>query len=461
MSIKTRIMLFIVGAGFIASLLASVVVFLELIEQPFRLLDTVLQEEAYRVVLTLANSGRSTDTSAIKVTGRYWLEVQDMDQKRVLYRSPLARQIALAPVEVNDSAIARPLHINSQDNLPWRKDQRPVFRVKTFSFTVNGHAYQAQIGRPVMKLHDEIWDLFYGLLAGLIFATLILFAISRYVAGKILRPVRQIQELAQNISEHNLARRIPVEPDGDELNRLSATINHMLDRLQHSFERQRNFLFATSHEFKTPLTTIKLGMDEVLTLPPETLAEQAREPLVRVNHQVFRLQRLVRDLLNLSSLETQFPIDTQAVRLRDIVDPLMEEYALLAENQQIAVQVKLPECRVQGDMKLLSQAFSTLLDNAIRFNSSGGVIELTAEPGATKVVVHIRNTGVTVPEEDWPLVFDPFFRGEKSRATAYGGFGLGLAIARKIITLHQGSITLHASGNTTVITVILPCAQQA
>ncbi|MDD2463070.1 MAG: HAMP domain-containing sensor histidine kinase [Desulfobulbus sp.] len=465
MTVKTRIMLFIVGAGFFASLLFSVVVFYEMVEQPFNLLDTVLQEEATRVVRLLVShpqgSGEEEMSSQTLGLEQYWLEVTDQKKNQVLFRSDLARQVQLAPVPADASAIARPVAVDASVISPWDKSRRPIFRVKTFAINRDGHFFRAQIGRPMEKLNEEIWELFFGILAGLIFSTLILSAISRYVAGKILQPVQQIKDLAKAISEKNLDQRIPVQEEGDELNELAKTINLMLDRLQNSFDRQRGFLFDTSHELKTPLATVRLALDEIFTLDKESVTGQVWDSLLRANNQVFRLERLVKDLLTLSSLEALAGLECHPVDLSTLLNSLVEDYGFLAEDLHIGIKVTIePHCLVHGAAEKLQRAFVNLFDNALKFNVEGGRISVTCSHQGDTVEVIIANTGTGVAEAALPQVFDQFYRGEKSRATEFGGFGLGLAIVKKTIALHQGHVTFESGlGAITKLTVRLPRLQ--
>ncbi|MGD9948581.1 MAG: sensor histidine kinase [Desulfobulbus sp.] len=465
MTVQTRIMLFIVGSGFFASLLFSVVVFFEMVEQPFNLLDAVLQEEATRVVRSLVDTPEKIESGKGNSQGlgvdQYWLEVSDAESKRVLVRSPLARQIQLAPLPSGSSAIVRSPMVDTTVTLPWQRSSSPIFRVKTFSLTLEGHGFRVQIGRPMEKLHDEIWDLFFGLLAGLIFSTLILSAISRSVASKILQPVHQIKDLAKGISERNLAQRIPLREAGDEINELAKTINLMLDRLQHSFERQRGFLFATSHELKTPLATIRLAIDEIFSLEKASVSGPVWDTLLRVNNQLFRLERLIKDLLTLSSLETLAGVECGTVDLSALLNSLVEDFGVLAEERHIAIKGEIePHCLIQGAPEKLHRAFANLFDNALKFNRECGRIDISCTQADDAVVITIANTGTGVAEAELPQVFDQFYRGEKSRATEFGGFGLGLAIVKKTIDLHQGRVTFESGlGIITKLTVRLPRLQ--
>ncbi len=450
MTVKTRITLFIVGAGFISSLLFSVVVFYELLEQPFDILDTQLEEEAHRTIGMVVKEKKDADVglpeSASRETDRYWIEIYDKTARKTIYRSSLAKSIRLPQVNPGAKAIVRPLVSEKKTTPSHPRNQDKFFRARTFSLEMDGRTFLVRIARSMDKLNEEIWDLFYGILAGLVFSTLALIAISHVIAGKILRPIGEMKNLAQEISERNLERRIPTEAEGrDEFSELAKTINRMLDRLQYSFVRQRNFLFDTSHELKTPLTTIRLAIDELVSGDDGNLSPSIENNLLRLKNQVLRMERLVKDLLSLSSLETITGIDPRPVQISALMSSLLEEYRFLADARNIEIDVRFPDGLViHGDEEKLRRAFSNILDNAVKYNLDGGKIELTGIPSQHGLRVIVANTGSGIPAEEIPRIFDQFHRVEKSRADEYGGSGLGLSIVKRIIELHGGSVRLES-----------------
>jgi signal transduction histidine kinase len=462
MTVKTRITLFIVGAGFIASLLFSVVVFYELIEQPFELLDNILKEEAYRTVNIIVKEQQELDSTHVDALSwsldRYWIEVSDEEAHRVLFRSELAKRVKLSRVEPGSGAIVSTTIPRDAIAPDQDKSHEVAFRVRTFRITLNGGTFLVQIARPVEKLEEEIWKLVLGIFSGLVFSTLVLIALSRIVAGKILRPIGQMNDLAKTISEKNLDQRIPTGEGRDEFSELAKTINEMLNRLQSSFVRQREFLFDTSHELKTPLTTMRLAVDEILDSDREDQHSIARDNLHRLRSQVLRMERLVKDLLNLSALETLTEVETNPVQITSLLSSLAEEYRFLAEANNITMDVCIPEqLVVHGDAEKLRRAFSNILDNAVKYNVEGGRIELTGDQSSAELTVSVANTGPGVPEAEISKVFDQFYRVEKSRSIEHGGSGLGLAIVKKIVELHRGKVKFESQQKGwTRVTVSLP-----
>lgn len=462
MTVKTRITLWIVGAGFVASLLFSVIIFLELIEQPFRILDTLLEEEAHWVTRVIIERQGGSDSalpdSALQTLVHYWIGIYDQDAGHMVFRSNLAKAVALPPVQPGDSEIARVVIPGSESQPNQNRGRATPFRIRTFSIGADGRSFIVQIGRPMEKLDEEIWELVFGIVAGLIFSTLILVVISRYVAGKILRPIGRMKDLARDISGRNLEQRLQAGEGWDEFSQLARTINGMLDRLQYSFARQRNFLFDTSHELKTPLTTIRLAVDQIVDSESTLLSPSAQDNLQRLKEQALRVERLVKDLLNLSALETLAAIDPKPVPISRLLSSLADEYGYLADASHITMEVHIPEGLViDGDGEKLYRIFSNLLDNAVKYNVEGGRIALAAQERGAELAVSIGNTGPGVGEAEIPRVFDQFYRAEKSRSHRHGGTGLGLTIVKRIIELHAGKVEFESRPDDwTWVTVSLP-----
>jgi two-component system, OmpR family, sensor kinase len=462
MTVKKKITLLIAGAGFIASLLFSLVVFYELIEQPFELLDNVLEEEAYRTTGMITKRPGEPDTwpldSVARANRPYWIEVYEPGTGRMVYQSGLAKQVRLSMMKPGSSAIESAIIPREKIKSGQSSSRKVSFRVRTFSIELDGRMFVVQIARPIEKLEEEIWDLVMAIFSGLLLSTSALIVISHFVAGKILRPIGRLKNLAQDISEKNLTQRIPSGEGQDEFSELTRTINRMLDRLQYSFGRQRDFLFDTSHELKTPLTTMRLSVDEMCAADMESLPSPIKDNLFRLKNQVLRIDRLVKDLLNLSSLETLPCIDPKRVDVGELLSSLTREYQFWADARNITINVDIPDqLIIQGDAEKLHRAFSNILDNAVKYNMDGGQIELTGDQSETELTVTVSNTGPGVAEAEILKVFDQFYRVEKSRSMQHGGSGLGLAIVKRIIDLHGGKVRLESEQDAwTRVTVSLP-----
>jgi two-component system OmpR family sensor kinase len=465
MTVKRRISLLVAGAGFAASLLFSLAVFIELVEQPFQILDEELKEEALRAAHDVAARLKTGEPTEFHLEDgdvkELWLKVFDRTSGQLVYQSKFAESVDIGQIEPGAAKTMTMILPTDAFDQEQKGQKEHTIRARMFSFNIEGNELLVQIACTMNKFWEEIWDLVFSLIAGLVLSSLILIAISHYVAGKILQPIGKMKAMTKDISEKNLDRRLPVGPEKDEFNELAKTINRMLDRLQYSFEKQRDFLFDTSHELKTPLTTMRLAIDEICTTDIEKLPDSTGENLLRLNEQVRRMDRLVKDLLNLSALEMIDTIEARPLSLKMIIEPLIDEYRFIAEAKNIRIDFSLPEfTEIQGDGEKLTRAFSNILDNAIKYNITGGTVTVKGNEADGSAAISITNTGPGISEEDIDKVFDQFFRVEKSRSIKLGGSGLGLAIVKRIIELHNGKVRLESRpGRWTSVSVKLPFEQ--
>jgi signal transduction histidine kinase len=186
---------------------------------------------------------------------------------------------------------------------------------------------------------------------------------------------------------------------------------------------------------------MRLAVDEICSSNREELPSFVRDNLVRLQTQLLRMERLIKDLLNLSALETLTGIERKPVQINALLSSLVEEYRFLADAHNIAIDIHLSNQPViHGDEEKLFRAFSNILDNAIKYNAEGGRIDLTGSQSATEQTITVTNTGPGVAEAEIPKLFDQFYRVEKSRSIEYGGSGLGLTIAKRIVELHGGEV---------------------
>ena len=446
MKIRTRITLFVVGSGFIVSFILSFWLIYELLEQPFRVLRDSLYEEAEKLV-QIYDKGqirRYEEDFGIKPT--IWLRIFDGYTGDTLYSSPLALSVDLEMVCFEEGGLIGAILTSAFRNLHWKPDTRRIYMIREFKITAGEKSFLVRAACDMKKLDEEIRGIFWVVVFSLLFVILILIALGRSVAGKIIRPISQIRELVQNISDRNLNERVPISTERDEIRELSETINGMLDRLQFSFQRQKEFLFDTSHELKTPLTTIRLAVQELcsneLSLPEEYAGN-----LDRLESQVLRMERLVKNLLSISSLEALHDLESTQVDISSLLDDLMEDYQFLAESRNISFKKQVERgLLLTGDEEKLRRAFSNVIDNAVKYNmeEGEGLIEVFALEQENKLSVIVKNTGAKVPEEEYENIFEQFYRLEKSRSLEKGGSGLGLAIVKKTIELHGGTISFRS-----------------
>lgn len=288
-------------------------------------------------------------------------------------------------------------------------------------------------------------------------ATLIVSGGLGYVlARKALRPMQKLQQQSAQITAERLNSRLPVDHPSDEVGRLAQTINSMIARLERSFNEIRRFTADASHELRTPLTAIRseteLALGKTLTVAEyQTLLESVLE-------ECDRLTQLTDQLLALAREDVGHAGQFQSLDLCALVDGVVGNMRPLAENKGLALH-REGGCplRILGNETRLRQVFYNVLDNAIKYTPAGGVIMVRLGRQQGSAIVAVQDTGIGIPAEHLPRVFDRFYRVDKARNREMGGTGLGLSIAQSIVHAHQGRIELTSTpGQGTICTVVLP-----
>ncbi len=280
-----------------------------------------------------------------------------------------------------------------------------------------------------------------------------------WMMRRALAPVAALTQAAQRVNEHNLGERLPRTGDGDELDRLTEVFNAMTERLDQSFARIREFTLHASHELKTPLTVMHGELETALQ--DQTLHAPQREQLESELDEVQRLAKIVDGLTLLTKADAgQISLARQPVQLDELVREACADAQSLARPHDI--QVSLTGCEeltVTGDRHRLRQLLLNLTDNAIKYNERKGTVTLSLRRADGTAEVAIANTGRGISPEVLPRVFDPFFRADASHSQTVEGCGLGLSIARWIVSAHGGTIRLTSEpSRITIATVRLPLA---
>jgi len=278
-----------------------------------------------------------------------------------------------------------------------------------------------------------------------------------WVTRRALAPVNRLAGAVEHIHEQNLGKPIPRSGNGDELDRLTEVFNHMTGRLNSSFQQIREFTLHASHELKTPLTVLH-GETET-ALRDEHLPAPQRERLASQLDEIQRLTKIVDGLTLLTKADAgQVVLKLEPVALDEIVREIYEDAQILARPAGLAV--RLSDCegvKISGDKHRLRQLLLNLADNAVKYNQPGGTVEISLRRNGNEAEVKMANTGAGISAEQLPRVFERFFRGHPGPGPAAEGCGLGLSIARWIVTAHGGTIGLESlPGTTTTVTVKLP-----
>ncbi len=335
-------------------------------------------------------------------------------------------------------------------NLEMRPDPEPTGKVSEASEP--GFVIQCgeDIGERLALLHNYGWILFLA-----IFVVMLLSAAGGFfIAAGALAPIGEISRTIDGISESNLAERVAVEGIPRELKVLAKSFNRTFDRLEKSFQRQKQFIADASHELKTPLSVV-VSQSEI-TLRRPRAAEDYKRALEVILSTSRMMSEMVGKLVSIACLDaTTLELRMMELDLWQVVAEAARLLAPLAER--MGIDLRLPEpvrASIRGDRQALLEVFVNILDNALQYNQPQGRVEVsfTREDGWVGAVV--QDSGIGIPLSEQERVFDRFYRVDKSRSKKIGGSGLGLSIALDIVQLHNGRMHLtSAEGKGTTITL--------
>ena len=287
--------------------------------------------------------------------------------------------------------------------------------------------------------------------------TLLSAAIAYFVSGRALQPLRQFTAQAEKINQESLERVRLDESAIQEFRQLSHAVNGMLDRLAHSFDLQRQFAGNAAHELRTPLalmqTKLELFCEEHADADAETMQMAAFQM-----EQLDRLSALVRTLLSMSNLQSVSRTDE--IPLAPLAEEILTDLAPLAQEKQVTLRQDCEEVSMVGSDALIYRLLFNLIENAIKYNKTGGTVFVSVKQADENVILEVADTGSGIPKDCMEHIFEPFFRVDKSRSRQMGGVGLGLALVREIALLHGGSVRAEARAEGgTVFRVVLPRQQ--
>ena len=278
--------------------------------------------------------------------------------------------------------------------------------------------------------------------------------VTYFISGHALRPIREFSDKIEKVQAQNLADSRIEENQVKELNQLSVSYNRMLERLSDAFEIQRQFTANAAHELRTPLALMQVQLDLYHSNSHPDNDADTVQMIKMVTEQNDRLNKMVKTLLDMSELQTVGRDDE--IILDALVDEVLEDLEPLAEGKNIRLIGKCKDITMVGSDILIYRLVYNLVENAIKYNHLGGQVTVTADRKEKHVYLSVEDTGAGIPEELKERVFEPFFRVDKSRSRELGGVGLGLALVREIVRVHDGSITVKSNpSGGTIFEVVL------
>ena len=279
--------------------------------------------------------------------------------------------------------------------------------------------------------------------------------VTYFISGHALRPIREFSDKIEEVQAQNLADSGIEECKIKELNQLSVSYNKMLERLSDAFEIQRQFTASAAHELRTPLSLMQVQLDLYNSATHPGNDADTLQTIKMVTEQNDKLNRMVKTLLDMSELQSVGRDDK--IILDAIVEEVLADLEPLAVEKNIKLIGKCEDATMIGSDILIYRLVYNLVENAIKYNNPLGQVTVTAYQRNKHVYLSVEDTGSGIPNELRERVFEPFFRVDKSRSRELGGVGLGLALVREIVRVHDGSITVRSNpSGGTVFDVILP-----
>jgi len=424
-------------------------------------MELTFTHRAHQIANNILGKGKSAQEIAEQIRSVYSPEVNNRfirilrDDHSVLYISDDPKDGRFVATDLNIPAGA----------IPTRRIQSLPYSISIMIVAVQvestGERFIIEMGAPTDELETVLRGLRITLIYSLPVVLLIVSAGGYMLVRRSLKPVENIRATAEQITFGNLSNRLPVAATGDALEHLSVTLNQMLERLDNAYQQVSRFSADASHELRTPLTIMRGELESIIQREsglPETL----RERIGSVLEETERLSHITESLFAISRLDAgEGKAKPVTVYLVDLVKMTTDQMLLMAEEKSIEISVEnLRPVKVSGDAARLKQVVVNLLDNAIKYTPKGGRIRISITEAHHKAVLSIVDTGIGIPADALPHVFERFYRADKARSREQGGAGLGLSIVRSICQAHGGTVEIESVENKgTTCRVILPLAE--
>ena len=285
--------------------------------------------------------------------------------------------------------------------------------------------------------------------------------VAYFLIGHYTKPVQQLSAHMKEISPNTLSDSIEIEGDGEEIQELVKSFNQMTEQLDEAFAMQRRFSASAAHELRTPIAVLRTKLDVFKKKKREQ--HEYDELVDTMEIYIDRLSSIITDLLEFA--ETSELGEVEDVSLDSVVKTVVDDLESIAQNNMVNMQIDIQSKAqsetqafiVKGNTNLLYRALYNLVENAIRYNNEEGSVNITLETRGQEGVIIIADTGVGIAPEQRELVFEPFYRVNKSRSREFGGAGIGLSLVKTILKRHGASITVSENNpQGSVFTIRIP-----
>jgi len=322
--------------------------------------------------------------------------------------------------------------------------------------TPDGTRFIVESGAPYQQIEVVLHGLLLTFAFYMPFIIFVAVGSGYWLMRRSLQPVDEITRRAEGITSTNLSERLPVIETGDELERLSISLNRMIERLDDAFQHINRFSADASHELRTPLTILQLELEGIAQshISP-TLTDQIGSAL----EETHRMSHIVESLLAISRLDAgEAKMEMTRLDLGQLAAATTDQMRLLAEEKSIRLTSTVAsEVYIEADRSHLQQVVVNLVANAIKYTQEGGEVEMRVCRKASAAVLEVADNGAGIPDYALPHVFERFYRADKARSRESGGAGLGLAIVKAICTAHGAELNVSSKeGMGSVFTVELP-----
>jgi heavy metal sensor kinase len=319
-------------------------------------------------------------------------------------------------------------------------------RLYSQRITVDGRPYTVQVAAPMYEAYESVESFRLILVLATPFLLLLASAGGYWLSKRALQPVDAISRAAQRISIENLADRLDVPNTGDQLQRLSETLNAMLARLESSVQRIKQFTANASHELRAPVSLIRTTA-EVAVQRRDRPATEYLHALDEILEESERTSQVVDSLMLLARADSgREVVEWAPADMASIIHSAIDQGEKLARNRGLKFSSKLSQSpiEIEADADALRRALLVLIDNAVKYTPAGGEVNVGLEAHDGFAVVSVEDSGIGITEADMPHIFDRFWRADRARSREHGGAGLGLSIAKWIVEEHGGSIEVQS-----------------